>query len=375
MIYLDNAATTYPKPECVYEAMDQANRTLAFNAGRGSYKTAREAAAIIDEVKSAAVALFNAKGLAEVVLTPSVTHALNQVLHGLNISSDSVIYLSPYEHNAVARTVNAIAQKHQVSTVMLPLRDDLSIDLERTEFLFETKRPTVVVLNALSNVTGYIAPVRDIFAMAKTAGAITVLDASQAAGLIQLDMDALCADVICFAGHKTMMGPLGAAGFVVRNGVELQPVLTGGTGSNSLNLDMPDYAPARYEASSPNVVAMAGLLAALKAMDIEGHERHVRTLTEYLLDRLSDLPKVSVLGTEDNILGIVSFVVEGYSSDEVGAILDEEYDIAVRTGYHCAPYIHEYLNDKDMNGTIRVGLGLFNSTDDVDALIEALESL
>lgn len=375
MIYLDNAATTFPKPECVYAALDKANRTLAFNAGRGAYKAAHQASAIIDEVKTSVAELFNAKGIAEVVCTPSVTHAFNQILNGLDLSEDSIIYVSPYEHNAVARTVNALERKIQSSTVLLPLNEDLSIDLEKTEFLFETRRPSVVILNALSNVTGYVAPVQEVFALAKNAGAITVLDAAQAAGLIPIDMEAIQADVICFAGHKTLMGPLGAAGFVIRNGITLRPVLTGGTGTDSLNLDMPAAAPGRYEASSANIPALAGLLAALKCLDVEEHYHHVKDLTEYLLGRLTELPKVSVLATPGNVLGIVSFVVEGYNSDEVGSIFDEEFDIAVRTGYHCAPYIHTYLNDKPMNGTIRVGLGMFNTRDDIDVLVNALESL
>lgn len=375
MIYLDNAATTFPKPESVYEALDKANRSLAFNAGRGSYKAAREASAIIDEVKVAVSELFNARGVGDVVLTPSVTHAFNQVLYGLPLTEDSVIYVSPYEHNAVARTVKAIEQRFNATVLLLPVNEDLSIDLEKTEFMFETRQPSVVVLNALSNVTGYVSPAQEVFSLAKVAGAVTILDAAQAAGLIALDMDTLQADVICFAGHKTMMGPLGAAGFVIRKGVALNTVLTGGTGTNSLNLLMPPDAPGKYEAASANVPAFAGLLAALKSMDVDEHYQHVKELTEYLLSRLEELHKVSVLGTEGNVLGIVSFIVEGYNSDEVGSILDEEFDIAVRTGYHCAPYIHAYLNDKAVNGTIRVGLGLFNTRDDVDALITALESL
>jgi selenocysteine lyase/cysteine desulfurase len=190
-------------------------------------------------------------------------------------------------------------------------------------------------------------------------------------------MPTMQADIICFAAHKTLCGPLGVGGFAIRHGVTLKKILAGGTGSNSLNLDMPNQSPDRYEASSQNVVAIAGLQASLKELDLQGHRAKIEALTKYLLNRLDEVSTVKVLGfyRDGHTLGIVSFVVEGYQSDEVGSILDEEFNIAVRTGFHCAPYIHDYLMDKPYNGTIRIGLGQFNTTEDIDALISALESL
>lgn len=187
----------------------------------------------------------------------------------------------------------------------------------------------------------------------------------------------LNADVLCFAGHKTLMGPFGIGGFLIKHGITLKKVLTGGTGSASLTLDMPEEAPGRYEASSTNVVAIAGLNASLKGLDINEHRKTLCELTEYLLEALNSIPSVNLMGTfnTDKTLGIVSFVVEGYQSDEVGIILDDEYDIAVRTGYHCAPYIHDYLGDKPYHGTIRIGIGQFNTKEDIDALISAIKSL
>ena len=377
MIYLDNAATTFPKPERVYTALETANRELSFNAGRGSYKAARAASAIIDDTKNRLLSLFHATGYADIVFTPSVTHALNQVLNGLDLTGNSVIYVSPYEHNAVARTVYQLSVNSGASVKMLPLTKDLQIDLEKAKYQFSINSPSVVILNALSNVTGYILPVAEIFLMAKEYGAIPVLDAAQAAGLIDLDMPALNADVLCFAGHKTLMGPFGIGGFLIKHGITLKKVLTGGTGSASLTLDMPEEAPGRYEASSTNVVAIAGLNASLKGLDINEHRKTLRELTEYLLEALNSIPSVNLMGTfdTDKTLGIVSFVVEGYQSDEVGIILDDEYDIAVRTGYHCAPYIHDYLGDKPYHGTIRIGIGQFNTKEDIDALISAIKSL
>lgn len=222
MIYLDNAATTFPKPERVYTALETANRELSFNAGRGSYKAARAASAIIDDTKNRLLSLFHATGYADIVFTPSVTHALNQVLNGLDLTGNSVIYVSPYEHNAVARTVYQLSVNSGASVKMLPLTKDLQIDLEKAKYQFSINSPSVVILNALSNVTGYILPVAEIFLMAKEYGAITVLDAAQAAGLIDLDTPALNADVLCFAGHKTLMGPFGIGGFLIKHGITLK---------------------------------------------------------------------------------------------------------------------------------------------------------
>lgn len=378
MIYLDNAATTFPKPERVYENMDRVNRNLSVNAGRGSYKAAKEAARIISETKETLAELFNCKGIAEIVFTPSVTHAMNQVLRGITLTPESNIYLSPYEHNAVARTVEALRKETGCNVFLLPTEpESLRIDIKKTAYLFQEKKPDLVVVNMVSNVTGYILPAAEIFNLAKSHNAITVADAAQAAGLLPIDLGKLAADILCFAGHKTLYGPFGIAGFAIRGGVSLKQTFTGGTGSDSLNLSMPEYGAERYEASSPNVTAAAGLLAALQDINQKAHEQKIRELTAYAYERLNELQGVTVLGyiSKEETIGIISFVVEGYGSEEVGAILDEEYDIAVRTGYHCAPYIHDLLQDKEYAGTIRIGIGMDTSKEDIDVLVAALESL
>ena len=377
MVYLDNAATTFPKPEAVYTAMDHTNRTLAVNAGRGAYNAAKKASGIIDDTREQIASLFHARGIANVLFTPSITHAMNQIFNGLNLNSESTVYISPYEHNAVARTVHMLQNRVGFEVELLPLQDDLRVDIKRTQYMFTEKAPTVVVMNALSNVTGYILPVADVFRAAKKAGAITIMDAAQAAGLIDVDILGCQADIICFAGHKTLYGPFGIGGFVVKHGVLLTPFLAGGTGTDSLNLEMPDRAPERYEAASPNIVAISGLNAALSVLDQKEHLETVKTKTQYLTERLNDLEKVKILAGygDKETLGIVSFVVEGYDSGDVGAILNDEFDIAVRTGYHCAPYIHEYLKDLEYAGTVRASVGLYTTEQDIDALIDALRTL
>ena len=378
MVYLDNAATSFPRPESVYAEMDYVNRNLSVNAGRGGYRAAKQASKIISDTKQEIAKLLHCEGVADVVFTASITQAMNQIINGLKIDNTSIVYISPYEHNAVARTIEAVRERTGCKIQLLPLDETtLEVDLKKTNFMFHENRPNVVISTVISNVTGYRLPVEKIFTMAKEYGSITIADAAQAAGLIEIDYRAFGANIIAFAGHKTLCGPFGIGGFVIEKSIRLDHVLTGGTGSDSLNLNMPEESPNRYEASSENIVAVAGLNAALKWLKNNPHETKIIELTEYLINRLSENEKVTVLGLPDNtkLHGIVSFVVDGYDSNDVGAILDEEFDVAVRTGYHCAPYIHDYLHDKDYAGTVRVGIGPFNTKQDIDDLVSGIDSL
>ena len=228
MIYLDNAATSFPRPETVYQEMDRVNRTLSVNAGRGGYKAAREASGIIFDTKKMLTELMHCTGKADVVLTPSVTQAFNQVLNGLDITSDTVVYMTPYEHNAVARTMEAIRQRTGCTVSVLPLGMHFEIDLKKTEYLFHEKNPDIVISTVISNVTGYKLPVKELFGLAKQYHAITIADAAQAVGLIDLNFDDMNADTIGFAGHKTLCGPFGVGGFILSKDVSLKCILTGG---------------------------------------------------------------------------------------------------------------------------------------------------
>ena len=375
MVYLDNAATTFPKADAVYIAMDNANRHLAFNAGRGAYDEARVATAIIDDLRDTVSTLLRANNIASVIFTPSVTIAMHQIINGLSLHEDDTVYVSPYEHNAVARNLNAAAETKGFSVKLFPLDSALMVDVEKLRFMFSVEPPTAVIMTAVSNVTGYVLPITEICDVAKEYGAITIIDGAQAVGLLPLDMSAIEADII--AGHKTMGGPFGIGGFALRNGIALNPVLFGGTGSDSLSLDMPKDAPGRYEAASPNIVAMAGLLASLKELDVDRHIKKVLNLTDILIKELSNMDKVHLMGIcpNRNTLGIVSFVVDGYASDEVGTILNDEFHIAVRTGYHCAPFIHDFLGDKPYSGTVRASVGMFNTEEDINEFVKALLTL
>lgn len=379
LIYLDNAATTFPKPEIVYATMDEVNRYHAVSAGRGTYRKAQYATEIVAETKKALRKLVGADNSVPVVFCPSVTVALNQIINGLELRENSYVYYSPYEHNAVARTLNYLARQKSINLRELPMDDTTGeIEVDKLPYIFSKETPAAVFCTHVSNVTGYILPVEEIFGESKRYGSINVLDTAQSLGLIEYDVQInKGADIIAFAGHKSLYGPFGVGGFINITHIHLNEFIVGGTGSDSLNLDMPKENEARYESSSSNVVAIAGLKAALDVLNVQEIYKHEKMLTDYLVEKLSALSNVKIFVPNDKTkhIGIVSFVVDGYKSSDVGMILDEDYDIAVRTGYHCAPHIHSHLKDEKSLGTVRVGLGQFSSKEELDRLINALEEL
>lgn len=378
MIYLDNAATTFPKPPIVLNAMDECNRCSAVNAGRGSYHAAREASLIISETKDLIRKLVHVDSGVPVVFTPSITIALNQVIGGIEWIDNSVIYVSPYEHNAVVRTLYGISKYKNIIIKQLPLNQEtLEIDLDKMKYEFSKDKPNAVFCTHISNVTGYVLPIDEIFDEAKKYECVTILDTAQSLGLIDIRADIIKADIVAFTGHKSLYGPIGIGGFINVAGIEINEYLFGGTGSDSLNLSMPNGSETRYEMSSVNIVAITGLKVALENLDIESAYETEKELSEYLINNLQKNKRVKIY-LPQNLnchIGVVSFVVAGYKSDDVGMILDEDFDIAVRTGYHCAPFIHYYLKDESSNGTIRIGLGKFNTKEDIDKVVKAIEEL
>lgn len=376
MVYLDNAATTYPKTESVYQALDEANRNYAFNSGRGSYAKARVATELIDKTKKQIKELVNASANSSVVFTPSITIAINQILQGIDFRAGDNVYYSPYEHNAVARTLHLIHNNLNINLIEMPINEStLEIDIEKLKYEFSVNPPRCVCCIHISNVTGYILPVAEIFECARRYDAITVLDTAQSLGVEKIDLTQMNVTFLAFAGHKSLYGPLGIGGFVTSGKIKLNEVLVGGTGSNSLVLDMPAASPERYEFASTNIVAVAGLSQALKEVDYSNLLKEDK-LIKRLIDGLSEIEDV-VLYTPDAIKhrNIVSFNLRNYKSEDLGMILDDDFGIAVRTGYHCAPFIHKWLKDDKYLGTVRVGIGKFNTDEDIDALIDAVREI
>ncbi len=226
-VYLDNAATTFPKSEAVYVAMDNANRNCCVNAGRGSYRLARTANEIIEDVKIRMKQLVKAPSKAGVVLSPSITVALNQILHGIDFKQNDIVYISPYEHNAVARTLKKISDIKKIVIKLMPTdKQSQEIDLNLLRDMMNQDNPKCVCCTHVSNVTGYILPIKEIFTIAKEVGAITILDSAQSLGLIDVTMDNI--DFLAFAGHKTLYGPFGVGGFVDNSNIKLEQFIVGG---------------------------------------------------------------------------------------------------------------------------------------------------
>ena len=233
-------------------------------------------------------------------------------------------------------------------------------------------------ITAVSNVTGYILPVAEVAALTKQAGAKILVDGAQAVGLIPLDLQRLQVDYLVFAGHKTLYGPFGIGGFFLKRGDVLRPMIYGGTGTDSLNLDMPASWPGRYEPGSPDYTAIAGLGAALEWLAQTGTESLLaeeQRLTGLLRRQLSGIEGVTLFGAHLSDTGILAFGVEGYTPQEVGQILDAEFGIAVRTGYHCAPYVHDLIGSRAKNGCVRVSVSAFTTEKEIRQLVEAVQDI
>ena len=377
MIYLDNGATTFPKPECVYKETDRFAREGAVNAGRGAYKAARRATEMIREVKTGLLSLVDARGQAEVALTPSVTIALNQIIQGQKWKEGMTAYVTPYEHNAVLRPLKLMEQKHHIRIAVLPLKEDLSIDMDGVRDAFAKCPPDFVAVTAISNVTGYVLPAAEIFTEAKKYNAFTVLDAAQAMGLLQMRFAQLKADCVAFAGHKTLYAPFGVAGFLIKNDVDLELLLAGGNGIKSEDPNMPKFMPEKMECASMDSVAICGLHTALAWLKTVDPWKIESELMDYLLQKLPEVDQLTIYKAPPSAqqAGVISINIKDFRANEVAAILDKNDDIAVRAGHHCAGMIHKYLKNKEYDGTIRISLGVFNTKEDIDALIDGLKQI
>lgn len=375
MIYLDNAATTYPKPEVVYKELDKANRN-AFNTGRGSYKVAHEASTIKENVRNKILKLNNINN-ANVVFTNSATTALNDLIFGIKLNQGDCVYVSPFEHNSIIRPLEELKKERKIIVKVLPFnKETWQLDIEKTKDLFVLNKPVAVFISQISNVTGYILPYNEIFDLSSEYNAINVLDASQGYGVVKID-DYRNINYIVFAGHKSLYASFGIAGYIKLKNDELHPRIFGGTGSDTMNPNMPKSFPDGYEAGSPNIVAISSLNVSIDWLNQTNIYIHEKKLTDYLINNLLKLKNMHVYVPKEiaNIFGVVSFSVKDYISEDIGKILDEEFDICVRTGFHCAPLIHEFINSVENGGTVRIGLSYFNTQKDIDTLINAIKSL
>lgn len=377
MAYFDNAATTFPKPDRVYDFMNEFYRKSGANAGRGHYGMAESAGALIKDTRRRLQKLLHCESK-QVIFTPTATIALNIVIQGMVQKGVRNIYISPFEHNAVTRTLHHFEKQGIISVRQLDVTEVLTYDLQKIRYQFDDVQPDMLIVSHASNVIGLVAPVEELFKLGKAYGAYTLVDMSQTAGLVELNVGLNTIDFAVFAGHKTLYGPTGISGFVMKPDIEMPAVIFGGTGFESANQDMPQSLPERYEMGTGNIVGIAGLNAALQWLEEQGiaeiwakEAEHRKRLLDIL--RRYDFLKIVGSSEEAQFVGIVSCIMEGISSDSAGSIFAER-GIAVRTGLQCAPLAHRWLGTYPA-GTIRFSVSYFTSEEDFAELEEALNEI
>lgn len=376
IIYLDNAATTFPKPEAVYQAMDSFYRQFGGNAGRGANPLARKAAGLVDETRVMLRAWLNAL---EVTFAPSATIALNTVIMGARLRSGDIVYVSPFEHNSVLRPLAYLQKTVGIEVRVLPFnKQTLECKLDEVNKQFRIEPPAMVCISQVSNVLGLMLPVDELASIAKqiTPNCIILVDGAQAAGLYPLEMSNI--DALVWSGHKSLYGPYGIAGIAFSTNWRPEPLVYGGTGTVSESIDMPEDGVSRLEAGSQNISAIAGLNAALKWLKDTGRSavsQHSQALTGHLFNLLHDLSDVIVyLPNNHNLItGIVSFSVDGIKPQMLEAVLGAR-NIAVRSGLHCSPWTHEFINSKTFGGTVRVSVSYFNTKQHLEQLRDVIKS-
>ena len=374
--YFDNAATTFPKPSVVYDYADSFYRNSGGNIGRGGNALAVAAGEIAKAAKSNLKKLYDCPA-GEVVFTASATDALNRILLGLNLAKGDVVYCTPFEHNAVTRPLFHLAETTGIRIEILPFDDETFVPrYEEVEEAFAAQPPRLVVMTHASNVCGAVVPVETIARMAKAYGATTVIDMSQTAGLLPLQLSSDLFDFAVFAGHKTLYGPFGIGGFFCKRGAKLSPVFFGGNGINSVEQRLPENIVQMEEIGSQNTYAIAGLkastdwllkqgLEAIRKIEMENRDRLLKCL------RAAGFCSLVGESMECERIGVVSALFDGYSPDE-GEMVLGRCGVAVRSGIQCAPYAHRFLGTLPA-GTIRFSVSALTGDPEFDALERALD--
>lgn len=373
--YFDNAATTFPKPECVYNFTDQFYRECGVNVGRGQHKLASRVSALVQETRELLLELFNCPAK-KVVFTHTATEAINLILRGLPINDNYTVYISPFEHNAVTRVLYHLQSMYDIKVETLCFdKVTMTYDIARIRNQFAEKKPNWMVVSHASNVCGVVSPIKELCHLSKEFGSINIVDMCQTAGLVDTDLSGEDIDFAVFAGHKTLYSPLGVAGVVSSFAIKPQPLLFGGTGVESANQALPESVPERYEVASPDIAAIAGLNASLKWIKETGIQNiYEKEQENYkrLVELLSRYENIKIIDTGDaESIGVVSCLFDGYGSDSIGQILSEQ-NVAVRTGLHCAPTAHKFIGTFPA-GTVRFSVSYFNTDEDFDVLEAALD--
>lgn len=384
-IYLDNAATTFPKPESVYVAVDRYQRHNGAPVGRGAYRSSLEITSIVQRCRSKLAELLGAEGPERILFTCNATDSLNLALHGLIGPGDHVV-TSTIEHNSVLRPLRALRERLGVEVTYVAADGAGRVDPDEFRRAM-TPRTKLVALMHASNVTGGIQPIAEVGAAARAAGALFLVDAAQTAGHVPIDLRQLPVDLLACAGHKGLLGPLGTGVLYIRPGVEtrLASQRQGGTGTRSEDDRQPESLPDKYESGNHNAPGIVGLEAScswLLERGVASLAAHERSLTGLLWDGLRGISAVKLFGpppgdgaAAGDRVGVVSLAIDDLDSHDVATILDQRFGIEVRAGLHCAPGVHKALGTLARGGTVRLSVGPFSTEQDIDAALVALREI
>jgi len=379
LIYFDNAATTFPKPPEVMAFATDWYRQYGVNPGRSGTDLAVEAEEMVRKTRQRLTDFFGAKGDPDrLVFTQNASDSLNIAIQGLLSAGDHVI-TTDLDHNSVIRPIYHMTEYDGIASTYVPFDEAGRVDPEDIRRAIQPNTKLVAMTHG-SNTLGTVQPIEAIGAICREHDVRLVLDVAQTAGMIPIDVEAMGVDVVCFTGHKSLMGPSGIGGMYVREGVEVAPLRYGGTGVRSEHPDHLDEYPWRLECGTGNLLGIAGLFAAqdwLEARGLDKIESHERGLTERLLNGLAEIDSVTVYGDTrvENHLPVVSLNVDGMTANNVGTLLDVKFGIATRTGLQCAPRVHQRLNTVERKGTVRVSMGPFNTEAHVEALIAGFRDI
>jgi cysteine desulfurase family protein len=378
MIYLDNAATTWPKPPEVLKAIAYVLEQAGGNPGRSGHRLSIAAARVIYDAREDIAQLFNSEP-ERVIFTENVTYALNLSIYGILKPGDHVV-TSSMEHNSVMRPLRDLEKKGVKLTVVQSKGDGTVNPVEFAKAITTATR--LVVLIHASNVTGVIMPVAEVAKIAHRAGAMILVDAAQSAGVLPIDIQAMDIDLLGFTGHKGPLGPTGTGALIIGKNVDtkqIDPLVRGGTGSQSEKQEQPEFLPDKFESGTSNAVGIAGLGAGIRAVKEKGVQsiwEHEKNLVQVLREGLSVIKGVKLCcpAMPFESVGIVSFTVQGKTVSEIGQRLDEEYDIMTRVGLHCAPAAHQTIGTFPQ-GTVRLAPGIFTTMDEIKQALKAIEKV
>ncbi|WP_042277477.1 aminotransferase class V-fold PLP-dependent enzyme [[Clostridium] dakarense] len=376
MIYLDNAATTYPKPDRVYNGIMDCMKNYCANPGRAGHKLAMKAAREIYDARENIAKLFNIDNPMSIVFTNNATDSLNLAIKGVVESGDHIVTTS-MEHNSVIRPIKSL-EKHGVENTIVKCDKDGFLNIEDLKRAIKPNTKLIVTTHA-SNVCGTIIDIKSVGEVAKENNILYLVDASQTAGVYDINVAEMNVDMIAAPGHKCLLGPQGTGILYIRDGLDVNILKEGGTGSKSEELFQPELLPDKYESGTHNTPGIVGLNEGIKFIFEEGIENirsHEEELCQYMLDKLESIPNLTIYGPKDSKkrAAVISININNIDSGEITFLLDSEYDIATRSGIHCSPLAHSTLGTLEQ-GAVRFSLGYFNTKEDIDKAIEALQNI